>query len=458
MNTEQFDSFFINDGLPITQAIKRYHNRRLAFLKHCHVFTVLTGVTEPLSQHNHWLNIDTAIYQEPNMLYLTGLNQPNVALIANPTDNTITLFLATHDETKIFWEGPVLGFQRSTAAELASFLHVDAVLDYDQLFDYVYQYLNTQKNPVYSLFWHSKNTTTPQQADCYDRFKQDIMLFLTNKGISQQPFNCEEFMQYRLCLDKVDQHNLSCANQLTATVFKQCLGQLHQFESETQVAGFIKGAITTHSWFGESFPPIVAAGKNAAILHYRFHHSMLTKNSLLLLDFGCKHFTMPADISRTVPINGRFNPLQALLYSIVLAAQSVVEKAAKAGVTIKQLNDLCWKFVETELENTFFKQGGQAQRPYKTQPHNVSHLIAHTVHDGDRYRKYRTTPLTTGMVISNEPGLYGQFSMTIDGVEYNEHIGIRIEDNLLITDKGCDNLSKDCPKTIADIEALFTNK
>ena len=92
--------------------------------------------------------------------------------------------------------------------------------------------------------------------------------------------------------------------------------------------------------------------------------------------------------------------------------------------------------------------------PYKHAPHNVGHLLAHQVHDGDPFRDYKTQPIQAGWVITNEPGLYGEFSLRIDGKLYSESIGIRIEDNLLVSDSGCRNLTT-TPKTIDSLEALI---
>ena len=164
---------------------------------------------------------------------------------------------------------------------------------------------------------------------------------------------------------------------------------------------------------------------------------------------------MHADISRTVPINGQFNPLQSKLYQIVLDAQAQVEHHVKPGVTIEILNHICWKFINEALASLMFRIKGKYSVSYQTQPHHVSHLIGLQVHDGDPFREYRTEPLQTGNLISNEPGLYGYFLGTINGKLYKENLGIRIEDNLLVTPSGCLNLSSNCPKSIKNIEELI---
>ena len=221
------------------------------------------------------------------------------------------------------------------------------------------------------------------------------------------------------------------------------------------MAAILKQKAYEASFLGESFAPIVAQGENACILHYNANNAALEKGNLLLLDFGCRAGSIPADISRTIPISGRFNPLQKLLYTIVLEAQALVEASCKEGVLIEDLNKKCWAHIETQLHEKITANGGVISRPYQDKPHNVSHLIGHMVHDGDPYRRYYKNPLKAGMVISNEPGLYGYFECRIDGHLYQEHCGIRIEDDLLVTARGCKNLSSDCPKSIEDIEALL---
>ena len=93
---------------------------------------------------------------------------------------------------------------------------------------------------------------------------------------------------------------------------------------------------------------------------------------------------------------------------------------------------------------------------YKDRPHGVSHLMGEQEHDGDPFRNYLSEPMREGWLISNEPGLYGSFSVRLDGRLFDEEIGIRIEDNLLITKTGCTNLSRSIPKTVGQIEKLMS--
>ena len=164
---------------------------------------------------------------------------------------------------------------------------------------------------------------------------------------------------------------------------------------------------------------------------------------------------MHADISRTVPASGKFNPMQRMLYEIVLKAQLAVQRKARKGVTINELNDRCWSSINRDLERVFKNAGGKFKLKYKDRPHGVSHLMGEQEHDGDPFRNYLSEPMQEGWMISNEPGLYGSFRIRLNGRLYDEEIGIRIEDNLLITKKGCRNLSRSIPKTVVQIEKLM---
>jgi Xaa-Pro aminopeptidase len=226
------------------------------------------------------------------------------------------------------------------------------------------------------------------------------------------------------------------------------LPQISRCTSETEVAGKLNGLLQEKTPFGQSFPSIIASGINGTILHYTKNNDPLDTNELILLDFGARWQGMTADISRTVPLSGKFNPLQRLLYTLVLDTQTFVESQVKAGTKLADINQACWEYMNQELDLRFTQKGGKMNRPYTKAPHNVSHLIGLQVHDGDPFRDYKNIPLKAGTIISNEPGLYGHFEITLDGVFYSSYIGIRIEDDLWITDTGCINLSTDCPKLV----------
>ena len=194
-----------------------------------------------------------------------------------------------------------------------------------------------------------------------------------------------------------------------------------------------------------SFPTIVAAGKNATCLHYTTSFDKLKKDELVLFDLGSEYKYYCADISRTYPIGDKFSPLEKKIYEIVLGANKLVIENARVGITIKELNNMVTEFMakacvkekliekEEDIKNVYF--------------HSVSHFIGLDTHDpafskDDETTRYAFIPLEEGNVISDEPGLYFE----------KLGIGIRIEDDLLITRDGCECLSKDIIKEIKDIE------
>lgn len=453
MNNAWQRTVFFSDGLPIIDAITRYHQRRLHLLTTLPHITCLSGVTTPESAYNPWHLPDCSVYQEPDILYLTGLNQPHVGLILNPFTQESLLFLPPYCDKTVFWEGPMAAYHPETAHTLATTLQVTAVHSYNDYLSHSLALLHDQTH--YGFLF------SPQVHSEQGRFAARLHQYFTDEGASLTPVACNEHIRYRLCLDSQDSHTLAAANQATHDILLTSWAWIKHHRhtpdqfTEWHLAAHIKGAVYTHSPLGQSFPAIIASGANAAILHYRHHNAPIDPTGLLLLDIGVRVHSTPADISRTVPASGVFNPLQACLYDCVLATQHTVERHVKAGVTLASLNTLCWDTLEHLLQERFIKKGGNMTRAYQTSPHFVGHLLAHTVHDGDAERRYKDDPLQEGMVITNEPGLYGTFSWTVGGVHYTETLGIRIEDNLQITATGCINLSATIPKTRTELEALL---
>jgi Xaa-Pro aminopeptidase len=262
--------------------------------------------------------------------------------------------------------------------------------------------------------------------------------------------------ELRLPLDKYDVTNALKAQEITGNGFKVLLKNFRKLKNECQVQGFLEGQMLMNTPFGLSYPSIVASGSNANILHYTKNDDDFSKNEMILIDFGIRWMTMHADITRTFPVSGRFNPMQKILYEIVLKAQLVVQKKARAGVTVDELNTVCWEKINQGLEYDFKAIGGKFKLKYKDRPHGVSHLMGEQEHDGDPFRNYASVPMKPGWMISNEPGLYGEFSLRLKGKSYDEKIGIRIEDNLVMRSNGCQNLSSKIPKTVKQLEKLMS--
>ena len=212
---------------------------------------------------------------------------------------------------------------------------------------------------------------------------------------------------------------------------------------------------------GAQFPaywPIVAGGRNACVLHYRENHAPLAKGDLLLIDAGCELDGYAADITRTFPVDGRFSGAQRDIYELVLAAQAAAMARVAPGRTWNEYHDAA---VQT-LSRGFVDLGlceGPVERVLETEDykrfymHRTGHWLGLDVHDVGEYKlegKWR--PLLPGMTLTVEPGCYIRPDDAVPKAFWN--IGVRIEDDVLVTAGGCEVLTGDTPKSVAEIEAL----
>ncbi|MCR4894633.1 MAG: aminopeptidase P N-terminal domain-containing protein [Eubacteriales bacterium] len=191
-----------------------------------------------------------------------------------------------------------------------------------------------------------------------------------------------------------------------------------------------------------AFHTISASGEYATILHYIDGENEIGEGSMLLLDCGAAKDWYNSDVTRTLPASGRFDERQKSIYSIVLEANKKVARAARPGVTLIELNDLTKEFLASELKRIgLITEDADLVKYYY---HSVSHSLGLDTHDPFN----RETPLQPGMVITDEPGLYIR--------EWG--IGVRIEDDLLITEDGCRVLTDFIPKEIGEVEAMVTKE
>ena len=450
---DMYSGVFLDEGLG-WEAADRYQSRRDAFRRQLNSPCILFGVGEgPDAPYKTWGYCHVPVFQEPLFLFLTGLNQVGLALLIDPSGEDI-LFLPDKDPHMAFWEGPHFGVGDPHVEQLVSGLtRIMTLGPRNKVTTALLE--KTEDSNALSGYWHSYRNGKPIKDHNYQSWKRCANA-LSRYGVKPEWHNIAgEQWALRLPLDPLDIHHARKANEMTRLAFLDTVSALPTCQTETEVAGILNGAIQKRSWFGNSFPSIVAGGANATVLHYHKNNSPLPQKGLLLMDFGVRWQGMHSDVSRTIPCSGRFNPLQKRLYTIVLDAQTKVEKAAKPGVTIAELNSLCWAHINHALDQ-LKAEGAHIDLEYKELPHNVSHLLGRQVHDGDPQRNYRDMPLSAGLMISNEPGIYGRFQMTLDGQHYDEAIGIRIEDDLLITENGVENLSAAIPKSIDELEALFS--
>jgi len=213
---------------------------------------------------------------------------------------------------------------------------------------------------------------------------------------------------------------------------------------------------------GAQFPaysPIVASGANACVLHYVFNDALLRDGDLLLIDAGCELDGYASDITRTFPTNGRFSAAQREAYEIVLAAQAAAIAQVRVGKGWNEPHDAAVKvlaqgLIDLELLSGKLDEVLEKETYKRFYMHRTGHWLGLDVHDaGDYKRQGSWRALASGMTLTVEPGLYIRAEDDIP--ERLRNIGIRIEDDVLVTEAGCEVLTAEAPKSIADVEALM---
>ena len=236
-----------------------------------------------------------------------------------------------------------------------------------------------------------------------------------------------------------DEYEIECTKKAIYTtklaienMLKNAKNNKYEYEIEADFDYVLKRNNAEHS-----FESIIASGLNGTILHYDKNNCELKENSLVLCDLGAQYNKYCADITRTFPSKGKFTDRQKLIYSIVLNGQKLIIENAKPGISTFELNNMLIAYYEKALMEIGLITNKEEVKNYYF--HGVSHQLGLDTHDIINSHK---DPLTPGCIITVEPGLYIK----------EEEIGIRIEDNVLITETGCEVLSKDIIKEIDDIE------
>lgn len=454
-------SGIFRDGDAGAFAKRRFRERRKKMMKAEGRLMAITGVPYGPGGKTTWAYAYSPTYQEPAMMYLTGINQNNVILLLDPDskESDEILFVDSRDRLLEFWEGVRFGVGDDQSLKaVQTVTGIQDVRDIREFKDVLKERLFKKKKRTLGTLWLEgtrRGKPCAIKTDHNYDFKKKLEGWLRSWKAPALHNIMKNHFELRLPLDKFDVANASKAQDITGNGFKVMLKNFRKFTNEFQVQGFLEGQMLMNTPFGLSYPSIVASGVNATILHYTKNDDDFSKNEMMLIDFGVRWMTMHADITRTFPVSGKFNPMQKILYEIVLKAQLAVQKKACAGVTIDELNAVCWDTVNQGLERDFNSIGGKCKLQYKGRPHGVSHLMGEQEHDGDPFRNYLSQPMQSGWMISNEPGLYGEFRLRLKGKTYDEKIGIRIEDNLVITSTGCKNLSSKIPKTVKQIEKLM---
>lgn len=358
-----------------------------------------------------------------NFYHLTNINEPSQILVMK-ADGTETLYIEPVDEMYKKWIGRKL--RKNEAIEISGIKDVRYINEFD--FDILKNqelYLDLEEDTI-------SKTKTPAEF-MIDRFninkskiKDAYPLIAHSRSIKSE----RELEDIRKAIDITNRAILNMLDHFKPNVKES------YYESYFDL--ILKQENVIHA-----FETIAAAGERATTLHYVTNDEIAKDGELVLFDLGATFNLMCADISRTFPTNGRFTEEQAHYYNMVLTAQQLVIEAIKPGVTMNELNDIVVDHYFEELK----KEGLVQERDdvMKYYYHGVSHSLGLDVHDVGLDRDDK---LVAGNVITVEPGIYIK----------EKGIGIRIEDDILVTEDGYENLSKDIIKSIEDIEEYMNEE
>lgn len=265
---------------------------------------------------------------------------------------------------------------------------------------------------------------------------------------SKDEFPLEQYSkEQRAIKQTVEIALMQRASQITAVGFERILGLLKAGSFEYELEAKLVQCFLSNQADGFAYPPIIASGISGILLHYQENSQMLRAGDLVLLDIGASYANYKADITRVFPVSGRFSSRQAQVYQKVLDTLKYLIEMIKPGLSFEKLEDLCAEKISIGLielgllTKDKLNSNTNAYKPFM--PHKVAHLIGLDVHESTIRPK-----LKAGMILAIEPAIYIP----------QEKLAIRLEENILITEKGCSVLSKDIPLEIQEIEQQLRKK
>lgn len=395
--------------------------------------------------------------QDSNFFYLTGFNEPEaVAVLApNHEEHRFVLFVQPKDLEKETWTGYRIGVEaakeRFGADEVYSIAELDEHLPkYLECSDRIYYHLGRDRAFDDRLlgYWKRLMRTYPKRG--------------TGPVALEDPAPVLHPLRLVKSATELEQMRTAAAIAVEAHNRARAFAKPGCFEYQVQAE--IEHTFRLQGAMGPAYPSIVASGGNACILHYTENTRQMQDGDLLLIDAGCAYDYYNSDITRTFPINGKFTPEQKALYEIVLEAQLQAIAQVQPGNPYNQIHDTAVRVIVEGLLDLGLLQGDMEAiiKEEKYKPfymHKTGHWLGLDVHDVGVYQHGETAhTLEPGQITTVEPGIYiSPLLKPVEGqpeVDSRWHgIGIRIEDDVLVSPTGHDILTAGVPKAIADLES-----
>lgn len=378
--------------------------------------------------------------QSSDFFYLTGIEQEKSALLLSKSDGKCrtVLFILEADETMVIWEGKKLSFEE--AKQISGISEVKFLSSFDD-------FLKTAMPSTDCIYLNANENLRAQSAipTADERIGKEI----------REKYHLYTFKRFaplltaaRVIKSDIEIQLMQTACNITESAFRKVMSTTAPGMKEYEVEAEIIGEFIRKGANGHAYEPIIAAGKNACYLHYNFNNDTLKDGDLLFMDFGAEYANYSADLSRAIPINGEFSKRQRAVYDAVLRVMEHAKTLLKPGTTIAQYHKEVCKAMDSELIGLGLYSKVDSLNAPKDKPryfqyymHGTSHFMGLDTHDvGDRNQT-----LEPGMVFSCEPGIYIM----------EEGLGIRLENDVVITENGCRDLMENIPIDPDEIEELM---
>ena len=371
-----------------------------------------------------------------NFFYLTGIERENMILVMRKNylgEYSEVLYIEPYDEVLAKWVGG-----RMRGAEATAVSGVETIADVGEFPDRLNSIVEYSRGLGKLTFcldlwrYHKDQADTPAHT---------LAATLQSKypAVAIEDIN-GDMAAMRAVKDEKELSFMRQAQEHTRIAIEEMMRYAKPGMNERELEGAFDFALMKQGVRDHAFHSIFAGGKRATTLHYGENDQVVNDGEMVLIDLGSAYGNYCADISRTFPINGKFTDRQKELYNTVLEAQKIVIANAKPGLTTRDLNQMVIDYYETRLDDLGLRKDGKTVRDYYY--HGVSHQLGLDTHDICTERERTLKP---GMVITVEPGLYVE----------DESIGIRIVNDVVITENGCEDLSAAFPRTAEEIEAIM---
>lgn len=390
--------------------------------------------------------------QDSNLFYLTGFEEPEAVLVFRPGQAPETvLFVRPKDILRETWDG----FRYGPEAAEAEF-KIDKCYLLSEFDKMIVDLIKPVERVYYR--WNISREWDEKFLKILDEARAGV----GRTGRGHQPvFDSWDLLgELRLRKSSYDVAIMRKACAISGEAHIEAMKFTRSGVTERQVQGVLIGSFYMQGADREGYNTIVASGAAATTLHYNFNDQVCRDGDLLLIDAGAEYQYYTGDITRTFPVNGRFTGPQRRVYEGVLTIQKEIINGVKPGLPFKSMQDRTIEFLTDFMIELKLLRGSRAeliesQAFKKYYPHGVGHWLGMDVHDvGLQVVDGESRKLEPGMAFTVEPGLYIPANDEEAPPELRG-IGIRIEDNIVVTATGCENLTSQVPKEITDLEAVI---